>query len=143
MAVLAQSSCVFTTLQESLRIQKDCILGIMDKDWSTTLKFVPPCRNELLRSKTAHFYARKRHTLMVSFVAARLGSSVAETSRPWLLQDREKIKTTLVCVSSRLKTSERSFRILGLARLCYAYLKNHNHTQTLKETCLQVFLYLK
>ena len=43
----------FTTLQESLSIQKDSILGILDKDWSTTFKFVPPCRNELLRSKTA------------------------------------------------------------------------------------------
>ena len=60
----------FTTLQESLSIQKDSILGILDKDWSTTFKFVPPCRNELLRSKTAH---------LVSFVIARLGSSVAET----------------------------------------------------------------
>ena len=54
MAVLDQSSCVFSNLQESLRIQKDSILGIMDKDWSTTFKFVPRCRNELLRSKTAH-----------------------------------------------------------------------------------------
>ena len=54
MAVLDLSSCVFTTLQESLRIQKDSILGIMDKDRSTTFKFVPPCQNELLRSKTAH-----------------------------------------------------------------------------------------
>ena len=54
MAVLDQSSCVFTTLQENLRIQKDSILGIMDQDWSTTFKFVPPCRNELLRLKTAH-----------------------------------------------------------------------------------------
>ena len=54
MVVLDQSSCVFTTLQESLRIQKDSILGIMDKDWSTTFKFVPHCRNELLRSKMAH-----------------------------------------------------------------------------------------
>ena len=53
MVVLDQSSCFFTTLQESLRIQKDTILGIMDKDWSTTFKFVPPCGNELLRSKTA------------------------------------------------------------------------------------------
>ena len=70
----------FSTLQETLSIQKDSILGILDKDWSTTtFEFVPPCRNELLCSK--------RHTLMVSFVAARLGSSVAETSRPWLLQD--------------------------------------------------------
>ena len=43
-----------TTLQESLRIQKDSIFGILDKDWSTTFKFVPPCRNEFLRSKTAH-----------------------------------------------------------------------------------------
>ena len=25
----------FTTLQDSLMIQKDSILGIMDKDWST------------------------------------------------------------------------------------------------------------
>ena len=79
---------------------------------------------------------------MVSFVAAHLGSSVADTSRPWLLQDQEKIKTTLVCVSLRLKTSERSFRRI-LASLCYAYLKNHNHTPTLKETYLQVFIYLK
>ena len=54
MAVLDQSSCVFTNLQESLRIQKDSILGIMDKDWSTTFKFVLCCRNELLRLKTAH-----------------------------------------------------------------------------------------
>ena len=54
MAVLDQSSCVFTTLQEGLRIQKDSILGIIDKDWSTTFKFVPCCRNELLHSKTAH-----------------------------------------------------------------------------------------
>ena len=46
--------CFFTTLQESLSIQKDSILEILDKDWSTTFKFVPPCRNELLRSKTAH-----------------------------------------------------------------------------------------
>ena len=53
-AVLDQSSCVFTTLQESLRIQKDSILGIIDKDWSTTFRFVPPCRNKLLCSKTAH-----------------------------------------------------------------------------------------
>ena len=54
MAVLDQSFCVFTTLQESLRILKDSILGIMDKDRSTTFKFVTPCQNELLRSKTAH-----------------------------------------------------------------------------------------
>ena len=56
MAVLVPSYCVvfFTTLQESLRIQKDSILGIMDKDWSTTFKFLTPCRNELLCSKTAH-----------------------------------------------------------------------------------------
>ena len=55
MAVLDQSSCFFfTTLQESLRNQKDSILGITDQDWSTTFKFVAPCRNELLRSKTAH-----------------------------------------------------------------------------------------
>ena len=44
----------FTTLQESLSIQKDSILGILDKDWSTTFNFVPPYRNELLRLKTAH-----------------------------------------------------------------------------------------
>ena len=44
----------FTTLQESLRIQKDGILGTMDKDWSTTFKFLPPSRNELLCSKMAH-----------------------------------------------------------------------------------------
>ena len=47
-------SCVFTNLQESLKIQKDSILGIMDKDWSTTFKFVSCCRNELLCLKTAH-----------------------------------------------------------------------------------------
>ena len=44
----------FTTLQESVRVQKDSILGIMYKNWSATFKFVPPCRNELLSSKTAH-----------------------------------------------------------------------------------------
>ena len=44
----------FTTLQESLSIQKDSVLEILDKDWSTTFKFVSPCRNELLCSKTAH-----------------------------------------------------------------------------------------
>ena len=44
----------FTTLQETLTIQKDSILGILDKDWSTTFKFVPPSQNELLRLKTAH-----------------------------------------------------------------------------------------
>ena len=135
MTVLDQSSCCFTTLQESLRIQKDSILGIMDKDWSTIFKF-------LCHLVGMNFYARERHTLMVSFVAARLRSSVADTSRPWLLQDRENIKTTLVCVSLRLKTSERSFRRI-LASVCYAYLKNHNHTPTLKETYLQVFIYLK
>ena len=51
MAVLDQSSCVFTTLQESLRILKDSILGIMDNDWSTILKFLPPYRNELFTLK--------------------------------------------------------------------------------------------
>jgi len=35
----------FTTLQERLRIQKDCILGLMNKDWSTIFKFLPSCRN--------------------------------------------------------------------------------------------------
>ena len=54
MAILDLSSCFFTTLQESLRIQKESILGIMGKDWSTTFKFLLPCRNELLCSKTAH-----------------------------------------------------------------------------------------
>ena len=37
----------------------------MDKDWSTTFKYLSPCRNELL--------PRKWHTLMVSFVATHLG----------------------------------------------------------------------
>ena len=46
MALLDQSYCVITTIQESLRIEKDTILGIIDKDWSTTFKFVPPCQNE-------------------------------------------------------------------------------------------------
>ena len=69
----------FTTLQESLKLQKDSMLGLMDKDCSATFKFVPPFWSELLRSKTAH--------LEVSFTTARLRSSVAETSRPWLLQD--------------------------------------------------------
>ena len=44
----------FNTLQEILSIQKDSILVILDKDLSTTFKFVSPCRNELLRLKTAH-----------------------------------------------------------------------------------------
>ena len=55
----------FTTLQESLRIQKDSKLGIMDKDWSTTFKFLPPCRNELLRSKTAHLDLRGRPSRII------------------------------------------------------------------------------
>ena len=44
----------FTTLQESLKLHKDNMPGLMDKDCSATLKFLPPCCNELLRSKTAH-----------------------------------------------------------------------------------------
>ena len=44
----------FTILQEILRIQKDSILEMMDKDWSTIFQFLPPYRNELLRSKTTH-----------------------------------------------------------------------------------------
>ena len=40
MLVLDQSSCVFTTLQQSLRIQKDSILGIMEKDWCTTFRYL-------------------------------------------------------------------------------------------------------
>ena len=43
----------FTTLQESLRLQKDIMPGLKYKDFSATLKLPPPCRNELLRSKTA------------------------------------------------------------------------------------------
>ena len=54
MAIPDPSSCVFYHFTESLSIQKDSILGILDKDLSTTFKFVPPCGNELLRSKTAH-----------------------------------------------------------------------------------------
>ena len=56
MAIPDPSSCVFYhfTRKLSLSIEKDSILGILDKDWSTTFKFVPPCRNELLRSITAH-----------------------------------------------------------------------------------------
>ena len=67
----------FTTLQESLKLHKDSIPWIMDKDCSATFNFLPLWLNELLRSKTAHFD--------VSFMAARLRSSVAETLRPWLL----------------------------------------------------------
>ena len=43
--------------------------------------------SNLCRIVGMNFEARKRHTLTVSFVAAYLGSSVEETSRPWLLQD--------------------------------------------------------
>ena len=44
----------FTTLQESLKFHKDSMHGLMDKDCSATFKFLPPCWNELLRSKKAH-----------------------------------------------------------------------------------------
>ena len=47
-------SVFFTTLQESLRLHKDSVPGLMDKDCSATFKFLPPCWNELLHSKTAH-----------------------------------------------------------------------------------------
>ena len=54
MAALDSSSRAFTTLQGSLRLHKDSMPGLMDKDRSATFKFLPPCWNELLRSKTAH-----------------------------------------------------------------------------------------
>ena len=44
----------FTTLQESLKLHKDSVPGIMDKDCSATFRFLPPCLNEFLRCKTAH-----------------------------------------------------------------------------------------
>ena len=44
----------FTTLQERLKFLKDSMPGLMDKDCSATFKFLPPCWNALLRSKTAH-----------------------------------------------------------------------------------------
>ena len=53
----------FTTLQESLRLQKDIMPGLMYKDFSATFKLVG-----------MNFCIRKRHTLMVSFLAARLRS---------------------------------------------------------------------
>ena len=64
----------FTTLQESLRIQEVSILGIMIKTGILPLN--------LWHLVGMNFYARKWHTLRVSFVAARLGSSVVESSRP-------------------------------------------------------------
>ena len=51
MAALDLSSCI---LQERLRLQKDSMPGLMDKDWSATFKFLLPYHNELLRLKTAH-----------------------------------------------------------------------------------------
>ena len=50
----SEFSVFFTTLQESLRLHKDSMPGLMDKDCSATFKFLPPCWNELLRSKRAH-----------------------------------------------------------------------------------------
>ena len=44
----------FITLQESLKLLKDSIPGLIYKDCSATFKFLPPCWNELLLSKTAH-----------------------------------------------------------------------------------------
>ena len=54
MAIPDPSSCVFYHFTRKFEYSEGHILGILDKDWSTTFKFVPPCRNELLRSKTAH-----------------------------------------------------------------------------------------
>ena len=55
MAIPDPSSCVFYHFtRKFLSIQKDSVLGILDKDWYTTFKFVPPCRNELLSLKKAH-----------------------------------------------------------------------------------------
>ena len=50
----SEFSCFLPLLQESLRLHKDSMPGLMDKDCSATFKFLPPCWNELLRSKTAH-----------------------------------------------------------------------------------------
>ena len=62
----------FTTLQESLRIQKEYTwdnwinIGVLPSNLG--------CLVEM------NIDARKQYTLMVSFVAACLGSSIAETS---------------------------------------------------------------
>ena len=53
MAVPDPSSCVFYHFTRKFD-DSEREYRVLDKDWSTTFKFVPPCRNELLRSKTAH-----------------------------------------------------------------------------------------
>ena len=58
MAALDPSYCVFTTVQESLRLQKDSVLGLMDKGYS-----LQP--SSFCRLVGMNFYARKRHTSQV------------------------------------------------------------------------------
>ena len=102
MAALDPSFRVFfTTLQESLKLHKDSMPGLMDKNCPTTLKFLPPCWNELLRSKTAHLDE-------VSFAAAHLRSSAAATSRPWLSKTEKTIRQ--LCSVSFLEIEDISGR---------------------------------
>ena len=57
MAALDPSSRIFTTFQGSLKLHKDSIPGLMNKDCSATFKFLPPCWNELLRSNHLPFFS--------------------------------------------------------------------------------------
>ena len=79
MAIPDPSSCVFYLFTRKFEYSE------RQSTWDIGKIGLLP--SNLCRLVGMNFYARKRHTLMVSFVATRLGSSVAETSRPWLLQD--------------------------------------------------------
>ena len=47
MAALDWSSSVFYYFARMLKLHKDSIPVLMDKDCSATFKFLPPCGNEL------------------------------------------------------------------------------------------------
>ena len=80
MAVPDPSSCIFYHFKKKFEDSE------RQYTWDNWIK-IGLLPSNLCRLVGMNFYARKRHTLMVSFVAARLGSSVAETSRLWQLQD--------------------------------------------------------
>ena len=69
MAVLDPSSCVFYHFTRKFEDSE------RQYTWDNWIK-IGLLRSNLCRLVGMNFYARKRHTLMVSFVAARLGSSV-------------------------------------------------------------------
>ena len=80
MAIPNPSSCVFYHFTRKFEDPE------RQYTWDNGIK-IGLLPSNFCRLVIMNFYARKRHTLMVSFVAARLRSSVTETSRPWLLQD--------------------------------------------------------